>query len=524
MKKQAFALALACLLLSRLAAQEAAPSGQAAGPAPSSPGPSAIPAVQPGAQAGAGALGAAIELPVLGLDELVAMALDKGADFRTAARTLDAARAAHALNRSKDELALAATASYGLSSPFSISDPDAISASLVGKAGGSGSTSGLSQAIQAGLTLSKGNASSANPFTRVALTASQSLPPPGSTTASPSTSFGLSVAQTVWDGYPGGQTKALIDKSLLALKGKELQATLARATAIAAVKRAYITMLSAQRTLALRQEIAQKQRAILAQIQAIYAIRQASSIDLQSAQINSRSADLDVETSRHDLALAMQRLANLAGLASDSSFRVAELPDSRPSASSLDEAIALGLARRNEIALADLNRQSSMIDLALAKGQSEPGLSLTGGLSMALGSYSSSVARPADAEYASLGLRLTLPVLDGGAAAAQVASGQSLVDLYATQLQQQRLSIAADIRDAWWLLDIQAQKVDLARQGMALYEAQLALVRTQNSFGTATNQDLMNAAVNAANAEAAYATAKNSYLLAVLALETAMGL
>jgi outer membrane protein TolC len=64
----------------------------------------------------------------------------------------------------------------------------------------------------------------------------------------------------------------------------------------------------------------------------------------------------------------------------------------------------------------------------------------------------------------------------------------------------------------------------VAKQSQDLYEAQLKLVQAQNSFGTATNQDLMTAAVNAANAEVSYAAAKNSYLLAVITLETAMGL
>jgi outer membrane protein len=502
MKKHALALTLLGLIAWRLAAQEGVAPATAA-PAPAAQSPEAA------------------QVTVLSLADCLALALDKSADIKVAVKTLDAARAAHALNASKDEVALAATASYGLSSPFSISNPDSIPAGLEAKAGGSGTSPGISQSIQGGLTLSKGNASSTNPFTRVALTASQSLPPLGSPSSSPSTTLGLSVSQTVWDGYPGGQTRAVIDKSFLALKGKELQAALSRSAAMANVKKAYITMLGAQRTLALRQGIAQKQAAILAQIGAVYAIKQASAIDLKNAQINSKSADLDVESARHDLALAMQRLANLIGFAPDSAFQVAELPDSTLPAASLDGAIAIGLARRSELALADLNRQSSAIDLVLAKGQAQPGLSLTGGLTMALGTVS---GQGADAEYATLGLRLSLPVLDGGAADAQAASSQSLIAVYETQLQQLKLSIAADIRDAWWTVGIQEQKVELARQGTELYAAQLALVRTQNSFGTATNQDLMTAAVNAANAEATYASAKNSYLLAVLALETAMGL
>jgi outer membrane protein TolC len=180
------------------------------------------------------------------------------------------------------------------------------------------------------------------------------------------------------------------------------------------------------------------------------------------------------------------------------------------------------MAKRSEIALAELNRQFSAIDLKLASGQGQPGVSLSGGVAMALGQ--STPGTSADAEYATVGVKLTLPILDGGAVQAQVASSKAMVDLYQTQAQQLRLSIAADIRDAFWQLTIQSKKVEVAKQSQDLYEDQPKLVQTQNSFGTATNQDLMIAAVNAANAEVSYAAAKNSYLLAMITLETAMGL
>ena len=459
-------------------------------------------------------------LPVLRLEECISLALAEGPDQRVAAASLDAARAAHDLSLSKAGLALSTSGSYSLGEGFSLGNPSSPSSSLLSKASGSGGSPGLTQTIQGGLTLSSGNASASNPANRLSLSATQVIPP-ASSASFPTTTVSASYARTVWDGYPGGQTKAAIDKSALSLRGKEAQAAVGRAMAIANVKKAYLTMLSAQRTLELRLGILGKQQALLAQINAVYALKQASSIDLLGAQINARTAELDVESARHDLALASQRLANLMGRDPSAAFAVADIPDEPVPAASVDEAVSMGLSRRSELALAEFGRQSAAIDLALARGLSQPGVSLTSGLGLSVGPAGSSTQ---DAEYASLGVKLTLPVLDGGAAQAQERSSQAAMAMYDAQERQLRLTIAADISDAYWTVSIMAQKVELARQGMELYESQLALVKTQNSFGTATNQDLLTASVNAANAEAAYAAARTSYLLAVLALETAMGL
>lgn len=453
---------------------------------------------------------------VLDLQTCLSSALSKGEDAAIAARTLDAAQAAHALNLAKGRWSIAANGAYSAGEGFSVSSPDSPSSSLLGKAGG-GSSAGLSHSISGGLVLSTANASSSSPGTKISLSASESLPPASSSSSSPTAVLAFSLSQSVWDGYPGGQTKAVIEKSLISLTTKQLQAELARSTIRANVKKAYVTMLSAQRALALRLSIADKQRGLLAQIEAIYAIRQASSIDLQGAKINALTAELDVETGRHDLALARQRLANLAGLPPDADFSVAETEGGELPAPGLESAVATGLSKRLELAVADLNAKSSGIDLTLARGQAQAGLSLTGGISTA-------TASSADASYASLGVKLSLPVLDGGAARAQEAQAGALVASYASQRRQLERSISADIRDAWWMADIQRQKIDLASQSMSLNEAQLALVKAQNSFGTATNQDLLAASVNSANAASAWATAKYNYLLAVLALETAMGL
>lgn len=468
--------------------------------------------VQGGSVAVSSAGASSAETKILTLSDALGAALSND-DVKILQRSLDAARATHALNVSRNMPNLSGSAAvlptYGLNDT-----------TLAKTSGASGV--GLGQGFQGGLSFVQGQATSATSGTRLGLSLTQNIPPsPQPPTVAPATtSVAFSLSQAVWDGYPGGQAKAVVDKSLLTLQGRELTARQARSAALAKVKQAYITALTAQRTLALRLEILGKQNSLLKQIEATFALRQASAIDLETARINAVSAELDVETSRHDWALGSQRLANLIGLPPDSAFSVAEIDYPNLPAADLDGAIAMGLATRVDVAQLDVSANSSVVDTLLAKGAGQPVLTATGGLNAVL----SWAATPTNGESASLGLRVAMPILDAGAAKAQSDAAIDTVDTFHTQAAQLRKNISADIRDAWWSATIQLKRVDLAKRSADLADAQLNLFKVQNQYGTATNQDLLTAAVNSANAEAAWLTARSGYLLAVLALETAMGL
>ena len=462
---------------------------------------------------------------VISLDEAIASALSGNDDLAIAQGNLQAARAANAANLAKAAPSLSGSASAGVTDGFG----NQTQAKSLGASG-----IGLGESFSGGLSFAEGTATQSS-GTRIGLTATHSIPvtPQLSSSGtseigvSSSTSLVASISQTVWDGYKGGQTKAVIDKSLLALQGKELAARQAGSAATTKVKQAYIAALSAQRTLALRLGILDKQRSLLKQIQATYAIKQASAIDLKTAQINARSAELDVESGRHDYALARQRLAILIGLPPDSDFRVAEIAIPKPPAATLEEAVAKGLANRADIAQYDLAGKSSAIDLALAQGSAQPSLVVSGGVGLGYSWGTSSgptVVDPSNGQSISLGLKVGLPILDAGAARAAADAAKAAAGVAAIQAKQLAKNVAADIRDAWWNLQILAERTDLAGQSVDLAESQLTLTREQVKFGTATNQDLMTAAVNAANAEAAWLAAKSNQLLAELTLETAMGI
>ena len=480
-----------------------------------------------GAQDAAAPAAAAGAWPVVTLAGALAAASAAGDDFTIAAGALDLAEKQRDLDLARQGLSLGVSGAYALADGIGQdSDPSAalasygqgvISRAVGASTGGSPSSSynGIAQAPQGSLSLSA-------PLTKATLSVAHSIPvpQPAAPTVAPSSVVGLTLSQTLYDGYPGGQYRAALEKSLLALQGKRLSAAQGNAAATTKVKTAYMAMLAAQRDLDIKRRVLAKQETLLGQIRAIFAIKQATAIDLKTAQVNARIAGIDAKTAEKTLRLANERLAVMMGRGPGDRFSVADLSETPMPAASVDEAIDIGLQRRTDVAQLDLNAKSSMIDSAVTLAQAKPAISLTGGLGAAVGW----LPTPVLAGAVSLGAKVAMPVYDSGAAGlqAKVSAGQAA--LYGLQAAQLRKTLASDIRDYFEGAQLLAEKVGLAKDSMDMADAQFALVQAQNRYGTATVQDVLTASIAAATAEVAYQTAKSAYLGAVLQLSTSMGL
>lgn len=463
-------------------------------------------------------------LPVVSLDKILEEAAASGADLRLVDQTLGAARLQRSLDLAKQGLNVSASGGYTLADAVGpsgtgttgLASQASLSAKAEAAATGSSALSGTlgaAQAAQGALALS-------TPLTKISVSASQSLPSVDSTSYYASTIVGVTASQTIWDGYLGGQYLATLEKSGLTLQGKELQAVQSKSQAVSKVKQAYIAMLAAQRDLAIKKQVLDKQTKLLDQLKAVFALKQASAIDLKTAQINARSAEIDVALSDKTLRLANERLAVMIGRQAGDRFVVADVPDPKLPAASIDEAIKIGLEKRTDLAQYGVSARSSRIDAVLARAAAQPGVSLLGGAGLALGWN----LAPSQEAALSVGAKLTLPLVDSGAADLQARTSEAQARLYDIQAEQLRGTLSSDIRDYYESAQLSFEKIDLARQSADLAEAQLELEEAQNKYGTATTQDMLTASVTAATAEVAYGTARNAYLLAELSLETAMGM
>ena len=446
---------------------------------------------------GAAAQGAS---PVITLQQSIDAALANGDDNRILTGNLDVARAQHALNVSRNSLTLAASAGYGQTWDFG--------AAALQKAVGSASASPT-----AGVTV-------AGPLTSVVLTSSPFVVTPPSPAPVPASSLvGVVVNQTIWNGYGGGTGQATVDKSLLTLQGKELAADAGRLALVYKIRQAYYTMLADQRNAALKGDVLAKQAAVLKQIQAIYDLKQASLVDLKTAQINARSAQVDVDSAAHDLQVAGAALAVLMGMPPDSAFTVAETDDPVIPAATLDAAVADGMKRRSEIKQLELSIKSGAIDTAVARGLATPTVIVSGGVNLDL----QWATVPQSAYSITAGVKVSMPILDAGTAQNQADAATRQTAVYAVQETQLQKSIASDIRTAWDNVLVVRERRDLAQAQADLTALQLQIVQAQFDNGTASNQDLLTAAANDANARSVLGTAVSAVQLALLQLLNVMG-
>lgn len=440
--------------------------------------------------------------PVLSLTQVIDAALAGGDDNKILNGNLEVARAQHALNVSKNSLTLAGNAGYGQAVLFG--DPT----------------------LQTRLATSSGpsaGVSVAGPLTSISVSTSPyslSAAAPGVATTAPALAVvGVSVSQTLWNGYPGGPAQATVDKSLLTLQGKEAATASGRLSLVYTIKQAYYTMLTAQRSLALKSQTLDKQNTLLRQIQAIYDLKQATLVDLKTAQINAQSAQIDVDSANNDLRAARVTLATLMGQPADTSFTVADVPDPSVPVTTVDDAVAEALKRRMELKQLELNIKSGAVDLAVARGLATPTVSVTGGLAMDVLWGQT----PTSAYQVTAGVKLAMPILDAGTAQNQADAAARQNAVYSVQQVQTQKSITMSVRNAWAGWQLSQERLDLAKNQAALTALQLQIYKAQFDNGTASNQDLLTASVTDANAQSAVLSATNTEHLAILQLLNAMG-
>ena len=297
--------------------------------------------------------------------------MTQGTDSRILERNLALSREQYALAVSQSSYSLSASA--GDSATYGYGDSNLLlSNSMV---------SGFEQTPQAGIARAASTTSigfSASPYVAASPLAA-ALGSFTHSTPGPSGSFGLSLSQVIWNGYPGGGAKAALEKSKLALQGRELSVVTGKQGIATAVTQAYFVVLGAQRDIEVRQQVLEQQNALLAQTRALRDLQQATEIDLRTAEINAQSAEIEVQNARSNLRIAGIRLARLIGWPRERSVAVADTDDPQVPVATLDEAIAEAMRRRTDVRQIELNRRSAAIDRALILGQTTPTVSVSGG-------------------------------------------------------------------------------------------------------------------------------------------------
>ena len=331
-------------------------------------------------------------------------------------------------------------------------------------------------------------------------------------------SISLTASSTLWDGYPGGKGRAAVQQAEISLRGARVNNEANRKSIAYNVKQAYYTMLSTQRQLAvLRDTLAQRQQE-LARTQAQFDLGNATRIDLKQAQVNVRSAELDLSAAQKTLVVLRERLSALVGWPLDRQYSIAEVPDMPIPELDVTRAIRTALGQRADLRKYALDKAAGQLDLTLKKSQVSPTVEVNG-------SYDWNRDWTANDSFArwSAGLQVNVPILDSGLTSSQVR--QARLELESLQIQEQKLasSIATDVKNAVYNLQNLLAASELAAQNLDLAKDQYELAKTQHDSGVISTLDLLTASVTWTTAQVNLAKSRSDVQLGVLALQNAMG-
>ena len=120
-------------------------------------------------------------------------------------------------------------------------------------------------------------------------------------------------------------------------------------------------------------------------------------------------------------------------------------------------------------------------------------------------------------------VRLSLPVFNGFAMEGRTRSAKgALVDAEA-QRHQREVDVAVEVQQAWLQLREAAQRIDVAKDGLASAEEDYSFSKGRYELGAGTFLDLLNAQVSLAQAKQSYVEAVADAHVAEAALERAVG-
>jgi outer membrane protein TolC len=328
----------------------------------------------------------------------------------------------------------------------------------------------------------------------------------------------LSVSATPWDGYPGGRNRAAVQQVTLAVQEQRISSEADLKSLAYNVKQAYYAMLATQRQLTVLEQTLRQRRQELERIQAQLEQGDVTRIDLQQAQVNARAAELDLLAAQDSLVTSREQLSALVGWALERQFAVSEVPDLPIPSLDVAPTVARALSQRPEMRQFDLQRASGQIDLALAKSQSSPSVSLSGGYTL-----STDWGAGGDSSGWSAGVQLSVPIADSGLTAAQ--ERQASLQMQSLEIRREQLgaAIATQVRGAINTLRDLLARAELAASNLQLARDQYELAQIQYQSGVISTLDLLEASVTLTAAEVDLSRSRSNVQLGVLALQAAAG-
>jgi outer membrane protein len=329
-------------------------------------------------------------------------------------------------------------------------------------------------------------------------------------------SSGLSSSLTLFDG---GKTRASIRGAQASADANDNDLARARQTAVFTVATDYVALSNQQEQLRVQQENLTAQQAQLDLIQKLVDGGVRSTSDLYQQQATVASAKLSIAQANRAVELAKIDLIQALQLdpAGTYDFVAPTLSaTTTPSTNyNLDSLITRAYAARADLDAVEARATAASQDVTVAKASRLPTISVTGSYSSAFNTASTlGLADQLDQRRGgSLGIGVSIPLFDRGAASVAEQRAQIAQDNARLALDSQKQAVALDVRRAY--LDETSAREQLTAADAQLAAASQAVTMAQQRYqaGAATLVEVTQARAQSVQAASAVATAKNNLVL-----------
>ena len=268
--------------------------------------------------------------------------------------------------------------------------------------------------------------------------------------------------------------------------------------------------------------------------------------DLQASSDRFEVGDLtrtDVAQSQARLSLARSQLATAQGNLTSSRETYRQVIGSWPEnlepppplprlPISADEAVQVALSNNPAIQSATASTQAANYDVRTQRAARLPTFSLVGGSSdnNYLGTRAQASGFPAGSpgfdqtmSENTVGVQLSLPLYQGGLVGARVRQAQATENQALEQGIDVERQVIANSRAAFAIFEAAGEAITANQQAVSANQLALEGVRAENSAGTRTVLDVLNAEQELLNAQVALVSAERDQYVAGFALLNAMG-
>jgi outer membrane protein len=322
----------------------------------------------------------------------------------------------------------------------------------------------------------------------------------------------LQARQLVFDF---GKTAALVDQARAGARIAADELTRVREVVVQNVRQAYFGVLQAQRLVAVADANLARSELNLRSAQGFYDVGTKPKSDVTKAEVEVANARVLMISARNNVRLAQTTLANALGLEATAPIQIDDILTYEPLALDAAQLLTEALANRPELRQAQARVDSARAQLAGARAEYLPDLSLVG----VYGGAGEDQLR----ETWSIGAQLSWNLFQGFATQNRVREAQALVETARADADSLELQVRLEVEQAYITVVEAAERIGATQKAIESAQENLRLAQGRYDAGVGTILDLTDAQLALSNAEADHVRALTDYRVGLATLDRVVG-